>query len=431
MATISNTGTQLNTLLTKLGLPEDFSNSQATMLKTSNVSLLKNLETAYGHCTAAPGSSKFMAMMNSKDRRLPPFGWNRSPSKMLPTMSVVCGAGCAGHTEVDQVAGSRSTAFNRLFNRRRRNGAKLEMLMRQNPHARAAFEAAVGGRITRFGNRDGRVTVQRFSPASMPMTNPATAGANSIPATTALGVFDQMEHAILAQARKIAALQQQSGGPRGAAPVGAFPGLVMGGLSGILGAGAGGGFTLGMTGGALGGMGAGSWNPLAMPGRMQNTNPLYERVHQSQVDGVLHDPSLTVEDKVTLMIMLIMNKQDEDIQRQAQYINSIQQQQANRRGTSPSGKGIPLSKVGSMAGGPGGAAIGGLSPNTGGSPASVAGIPVGQFGVADGANSPSVDVETMKLKRMIDKRSQMFDMLRSIIDKYNETAKNIIQSIGR
>ncbi|CAN0599418.1 unnamed protein product [Laminaria digitata] len=37
----------------------------------------------------------------------------------------------------------------------------------------------------------------------------------------------------------------------------------------------------------------------------------------------------------------------------------------------------------------------------------------------------------MKLKRMIDKRGQMFDMLRQIIDKYNETAKGIIQSIGR
>ena len=50
-------------------------------------------------------------------------------------------------------------------------------------------------------------------------------------------------------------------------------------------------------------------------------------------------------------------------------------------------------------------------------------------------NTPSVDVETMKLKRMIDKRSQMFDMLRQIMDKYmdkyNETAKGIIDSIGR
>ena len=37
----------------------------------------------------------------------------------------------------------------------------------------------------------------------------------------------------------------------------------------------------------------------------------------------------------------------------------------------------------------------------------------------------------MKLKRTIDKRSQMFDSLRQIIDKYNETAKNMIQAIGR
>jgi hypothetical protein len=49
------------------------------------------------------------------------------------------------------------------------------------------------------------------------------------------------------------------------------------------------------------------------------------------------------------------------------------------------------------------------------------------------SNLPSseVDAETMTLKRMIDKRSQMFDILRSITDQYNETAKNIIQSIGR
>ena len=58
------------------------------------------------------------------------------------------------------------------------------------------------------------------------------------------------------------------------------------------------------------------------------------------------------------------------------------------------------------------------------------GFPASQLGGPSNA-SPSVDVETMKLKRMIDKRSQMFDILRSIIDKYNETAKNIITSIGR
>jgi len=434
MATISNTGTQLNTLLTKLGLPEDFSNSQVALLKQTNVNVLKSLNVAYEHCTQAPGETRFTAMMNEASRRLPPFGWNRHPTKVLPVMIQLCGAGCSGHENADALTGSKGNAFKRLFNRRRRTGAKLEMLLRNNPHARAAFEAAVGGKISRFGRRDGRVTIQRFSPASMPMPNPAASGANAIPATNVLGVFAQMENAILAQARNVAAIQQQQRSGS-AASTGAFPGMVMGGLSSIIAPGNG-GMTLGMTGGALGGMGTGSWNPLAMPGRMQNTNPLYERTHQSQVDGVLHDSSLTVEDKVTLMLMLIMNKQDDDIQRQAQYLNSIQQQQSNRRGIAPSGKGIPLSKVGSMSGGAGGpgmaAGVGGLGSNTGGgTPSTVAGIPVGQFGLGEGANSPSIDVETMKLKRMIDKRTQMFDMLRSIIDKYNETAKNIIQAIGR
>ncbi len=55
----------------------------------------------------------------------------------------------------------------------------------------------------------------------------------------------------------------------------------------------------------------------------------------------------------------------------------------------------------------------------------------GKGGGGGGGGAPSIDVETMKLKRLIDKRGQMFDMLRQIIDKYNETAKNIIQSIGR
>jgi hypothetical protein len=45
--------------------------------------------------------------------------------------------------------------------------------------------------------------------------------------------------------------------------------------------------------------------------------------------------------------------------------------------------------------------------------------------------SASIDVETMKLKRMIQKRSQMFDMLRGIMEKYDATAKGVIQSMGR
>jgi hypothetical protein len=110
--------------------------------------------------------------------------------------------------------------------------------------------------------------------------------------------------------------------------------------------------------------------------------------------GVLNDPSLTVEDKVTLMIMLIMQKMDKDIEKMAQDINKLQQQQQQG------------------AGGGGGGGKGG-----------------GGGGAAAAGGDKSIDVETMKMKRLIDKRSQMFDMLRQIIDKYNQTAKGIIDSM--
>lgn len=47
------------------------------------------------------------------------------------------------------------------------------------------------------------------------------------------------------------------------------------------------------------------------------------------------------------------------------------------------------------------------------------------------SDSPSIDVEMMKLKRMIDKRSHMFEMIRQILHQQDETAKNVIQSMGR
>jgi len=97
--------------------------------------------------------------------------------------------------------------------------------------------------------------------------------------------------------------------------------------------------------------------------------------------ALLANPNLTAEDKVTLLLMMIMKKKDGEIAGQANRINQLQAQAQG-----------------------------------------------GQQGAQGGK---SIDVETMKLKRSIDKRGQLFDSLRQIIDKYNETAKNVIQSVGR
>lgn len=88
---------------------------------------------------------------------------------------------------------------------------------------------------------------------------------------------------------------------------------------------------------------------------------------------------LSAEDMVTLEVMVIMKRLDTDIQRQGNILSASRE--FNR---------MSLLATGS-----------------------------------------SVDLEMMKLKRMIDQRGQMFDMLRQIIDRDNERAKNIIQSIGR
>jgi len=94
----------------------------------------------------------------------------------------------------------------------------------------------------------------------------------------------------------------------------------------------------------------------------------------SQSEAIFEDPTLSPEDKITLTRMMLIQKLDDDIAEQTRRVSALQN-----------------------------------SPST----------------------DQSIDVETMKLKRLIDKRSQMFDMLRQIIDKYNETAKGIIDSMGR
>jgi len=47
------------------------------------------------------------------------------------------------------------------------------------------------------------------------------------------------------------------------------------------------------------------------------------------------------------------------------------------------------------------------------------------------SGAASIDVEMQKLKRMVDKRNQMFAVLNAIMAQHNETTKNIVQNIGR
>lgn len=286
----------------------------------------------------------------------------------------------------------------------RQEGANFERFLSCNPFARAQLGMMLGGEIVPDGRADGRITVQPFQNGQFPQ------GSAAASALTALNQITQAGMAL-----------------------GFLPGLSSGNMNTMFNAMVLGALTNLMTNGALsnGGASAGGlraanggrnpfvdWAEAQGQRRAQNGNQMFRAGgpggdhtaganHPAQgafglapggadeTAAILNDSSLTVEDKVCLMLMAIMKKMDEEIEKQAQYVNSLQQQQSKKGGKGGGGKGG------------------------------------GKGGGGGGGSSPSIDVETMKLKRLIDKRGQMFDMLRQIIDKYNETAKNVIQSIGR
>jgi hypothetical protein len=299
---------------------------------------------------------------------------------------------------------------------------RLGRFFEAQPFARQQIEMMLGGRIVPSTLGDGGFAIRPFRDSLF------GAGPDNRAAATAFDMLDRIQRAGLNPAIQNAAFgdrrsyeramatgfatllaemeretmrrqatlgtAQQGGGGRNAVgqafSAGGLPFLGGGGGGGFFGGGGdpfgGGGFGGGGFGGDPFGFGGG--------GGQSPTQAAFGLGGGGGGEGgaILGDPGLTVEDKVTLLIMQIMKKMDQDIMRQANYINALQQQQQGGGG-----------KGGGGGGGKGGG----------------------------GGGAPSIDVETMKLKRLIDKRSQMFDMLRQIIDKYNQTAKGIIDSIGR
>ena len=399
MIGINSVGTTVNDFMGFFGFQGGRLGMRIDALLGNDIGMLMNLQDAAWEAATGHGTNIFERQLN-----LAAFGHMPAPGMMMPMMMPFAAAGYAGgRQEVDLAAGSTDIpGLSWLLSGRRRMAASVERLARHNPAFRTQLEASLGGRIVNFGLRNnGRFTIQRFGPG----VHPGMAGAINPMMAPAIGYMNGMggfaNSYAMGMGMPMAGMPMYGAGSMFGSP---FMGMTTMGLYNAAGLRSPSNTAGGMHGfydnsGVWGGLGFGSTNPQAMPGRINNTNPYYEQFHQNEADYLLADPSLTVEDKVTLLLMLIMKKMDRDIENQAQYINSIQQQQSNRGGKGWIGN----------------------PTNTG---------PFGQLSGSDN-QSPSIDVETMKLKRMIDKRSQMFDMLRQIIDKYNETAKNMIQSMGR
>jgi hypothetical protein len=436
-------------LMAQLGMPGYMIQQQAAALPPF---ALPGIHEAYMN---ALGPMAFNPAMGG----IPPFLAMPSPGQMQPITAPVSGGGYSGapqRMQFDAAPGESNSWWARHFNPQRRQAAKFEKMLKSNDFLRAEFEQSIGGRIVDWGSKnDGRFTVERFpnqQPGQMP-------GIGMNPSALTVNQMLQQQQSGISGLTPLMGILGGLGGLAGGAMFGhPFMGLILGGLGGLasgamtnammgpgmmgmgtLGPGGGmapamlglGGAALPFAGGSpilgqlpfpvagpfgfgtMDGAGFGSWNPLAMPGRINNSNPLYEQAHQAQVASVLNDPSLSVEDKVMLMLMLIMKKMDQDIERQMQYINALQQQQSNRQA-----KGKALGGIGTLAGGLLGGPLG----------AGIGGSLGGKLG-GGGNSSPSVDVETQKLQRMIQKRSQMFEMMSAIMRKYDDTAKNVIQNI--
>ncbi len=330
---------------------------------------------------------------------IPPFLSMPSPASVLSAMAPIAGGGYAPQqARVDLAPFSQNDFIARAFDPNRREAARMELGLRADPLARAAFEQSIGGRIVSFGSAcDGRFTIERFPPAG-----PAIGSGSAInPLAAAIqGITQQMAGAALA-ANPFAAL--------------ALGGLTN--LANLLGMGpqSFASFQGGVQGMPLFGMGSASWNPLAQPGKINGSNPIRENVSSDQVHSILSDPSLTMEDKIMLAMMLICAKMDDDIKRQTEYLNQLQNQQGNR---DKMGKmtGLVGTAAGAYFGGPTGAKIG----------ASL-GSKLGGAGKEDAEKS--IDLESKKLERMITKRSQLFDTMGKIMERYDQSAKNVIQSM--
>ncbi len=302
---------------------------------------------------------------------IPPFLQMPSPAAMMNVMSPIAGAGYAQSQAASPY--SQNGWMQNLFNPQLREAAVMERALRGDPFARTAFENAIGGRVMDFGsNGDGRFTVQRsaFNPYSQVLAS----GALSPLANQLGGLYQQMNNGVIGA-------PMVSPGAMGASP---FLPLALNGFAGmanqLMGANPGGfdGFQGGVQGMPLFGTGQASWNPLAAPGKINNGNKAAEGAHSAQVGSILNDPSLSMEDKIMLALMVICQKMDDDIKRQSEYLNKLQNQQ---------GKG-------------------------------------GKKGA-----EKSIDIETKKLERMIQKRSQLFDTLSKVMERYDQSAKNVIQSM--
>jgi hypothetical protein len=249
--TVVSGATNLNQVMAQLSLQS----ASFDILRGDPSGALINLQNAFQ--ALAPN----LAGVTGAD--IPQAGMMPSPATMLSIMGPISGSGYAG---VDLAPGTSTDMIDGLMDPARRDAALFERLLKRNPLVRSAFEGMVGGTVILDNNTDGRLTIQRNTQAM------AAAGLAQNPlANTAMGLFDQMNAAILNQTRGVAAAEQGVAGPAGGAggvEINPFLPMIAQGLATVAGGieNFGLGVTPDFTFGSLNGAGSGSNNSLVAPG---------------------------------------------------------------------------------------------------------------------------------------------------------------------
>jgi hypothetical protein len=162
-------------------------------------------------------------------------------------------------------------------------------------------------------------------------------------------------------------------------------------LAGGMGGGGGGGMFPGMPGMPGGGM----YIPGMTPMSMMNNNPMESMMRSCMMTSVLMDPSLSVEDKVMILLMLVCNFKDRDIEREMRDM-------ANTGGV----------------------------PGAMGQPGKVP-YPGRSMGPMMGDNSEGQDIKAARIQRLVQSRQSIFEMLTKVMESYDRTKREVAQAMGR
>jgi hypothetical protein len=102
----------------------------------------------------------------------------------------------------------------------------------------------------------------------------------------------------------------------------------------------------------------------------------------AEIDAILADPNISIEDKISMILLKIMELMDQKIDAKLKEIRDVQ--------ATPS-----------------------------------------EEGNAEGSSQKSMDTLNFELQRLATKRSQLFDTMSAIVNKYDQTAQRIIQNLGQ